>query len=384
MYGGTLSNAGGGPVFNAAPNNGAFELYGVAIDITGQTVSSECTALVNCTLTGTPSGLGINTLIHNSTLKGIPGIACFNSSTANLTVPLNDTDASKPTVIYGNSLPVVGKGVNQITNSVQPALVAKNTLAGPVSVTGAIDPKFTWKIYNCSIDYPSGTAANVYGVRLNTPFGGSSNLTEIRRCLFNASLRTINYCGRADASLCAADIYECVGKAGTGFFFDGSSPNTTTTNCTTDGSNPNNYEVGAAYACAELKLLDAYGLEGYDYAVTPVDDISLYYGLFPPSFTSVTTSSSSQCTVSYTNLNAGAKDHRIERATDSGFTTNLTTFDVSAVATGAATYTDTTCLPGVTYYYRVRAKNGDALSIPSGSGSVRTNSGRNLLLLGVG
>ncbi len=65
--------------------------------------------------------------------------------------------------------------------------------------------------------------------------------------------------------------------------------------------------------------------------------------------------------LSWTNnaTNPAATDFLVQRATDSGFTANVTTFTVSAPATA---YTDTTVTTG-TYYYRVRAENSISYSV---------------------
>ncbi|WP_030269810.1 fibronectin type III domain-containing protein [Micromonospora globosa] len=57
--------------------------------------------------------------------------------------------------------------------------------------------------------------------------------------------------------------------------------------------------------------------------------------------------------------------HRLQRATDSTFTTGLTEITVAATATR---YTDATVTPGVTYHYRIRAEN--AVSCSSWSNAV--------------
>ncbi|WDZ84392.1 hypothetical protein [Micromonospora cathayae] len=61
-----------------------------------------------------------------------------------------------------------------------------------------------------------------------------------------------------------------------------------------------------------------------------------------------------------------ATNNLVQRATDPGFTTGLTTFTVPATA---RTYTDSTVVPGVTYYYRVRAENAVSYSAWSNTAS---------------
>ena len=60
----------------------------------------------------------------------------------------------------------------------------------------------------------------------------------------------------------------------------------------------------------------------------------------------------------------------IDRATDSGFTQNLTSFSVPATSTGKLSYTDATVLANVTYWYRVRAVSGSSDSPESSAVSV--------------
>ncbi|MEV4769690.1 fibronectin type III domain-containing protein [Micromonospora humida] len=59
-----------------------------------------------------------------------------------------------------------------------------------------------------------------------------------------------------------------------------------------------------------------------------------------------------------------ATGHLLQRATDAGFTTGLTTITVAATATR---YTDASITPGVTYHYRIRAENAAGCSAWSNS-----------------
>ncbi len=58
-------------------------------------------------------------------------------------------------------------------------------------------------------------------------------------------------------------------------------------------------------------------------------------------------------------INPAATDFVVQRATDAGFTANVTTFTISGPATA---YTDTPVAAG-TYYYRVRAENAISYSV---------------------
>ena len=70
--------------------------------------------------------------------------------------------------------------------------------------------------------------------------------------------------------------------------------------------------------------------------------------------------------LTWTDNSANEAGFNIQRATNSGFTANLTTFTVAA---GASAYTDNTVVGGTTYYYRVRAFNSAGQSSPSNTSS---------------
>ena len=71
--------------------------------------------------------------------------------------------------------------------------------------------------------------------------------------------------------------------------------------------------------------------------------------------------------LTWTDNSANEAGFNIQRATNSGFTANLTTF---AVAAGVNAYTDNTVVGGTTYYYRVSAFNSAGQSSPSNTSSV--------------
>ena len=58
--------------------------------------------------------------------------------------------------------------------------------------------------------------------------------------------------------------------------------------------------------------------------------------------------------------NPAATDNLIQRATDAGFTQNVTTVSIAGAATS---YSDSSVAAGTTYYYRVRAENAISYSV---------------------
>lgn len=371
MFDGSLANPGGGPIVNSAPVNSTMELYRVAIAVSG-TTEIHVTKIVGCTVTGTSSG---DVVLHGDSLKSSEPSVC-HQNTLSVGVTIRHDDIVLPPAFYRNTFTTDEKGIKYSSACNVTSTMARNTFNGPKLLNGsAMRPRGngTSFLFNNTINVPVAPSANVYTIWADTPISGT-NTVEVRRQLINQAGRSISWATRGDAANSQILIYESVTTCNTAIFFDGNAPHSSSTNSTINGTNPNAYEVGAAFICNELKVLPAYGLEGWSDAVTPLDDIGKYYGLFPPSLQSVTVNSSSQITVSYTNLNGSARDHRIERATNSGFTTGLTTFDVVGVPSGSATYVDTTCAGSTQYFYRVRAKNTAALSIVSGSASGTTPS----------
>jgi hypothetical protein len=64
--------------------------------------------------------------------------------------------------------------------------------------------------------------------------------------------------------------------------------------------------------------------------------------------------SGSPITLNWVDNSISETGFAIQRARDSGFTTDLRTF---AVGPNVVTYVDTVTVPGIIYYYRVRAIN---------------------------
>ena len=86
-----------------------------------------------------------------------------------------------------------------------------------------------------------------------------------------------------------------------------------------------------------------------------------------PSDLSTTAVSNSQVNLSWTVNSNDQSGFKVERATDSGFTHNLTL--LTTTAANAWSYSDTTAAAGTTYYYRVRATNsiGDSSNCTAAS-----------------
>jgi len=88
-----------------------------------------------------------------------------------------------------------------------------------------------------------------------------------------------------------------------------------------------------------------------------------------PSALSASASSSTQINLAWTDNSNNETGFRIDRATDSGFTQNLTTFTVGVNVTS---YSDSTLTAGITHYYRVYAYNGSGTSAYSNTASATT------------
>jgi hypothetical protein len=89
-----------------------------------------------------------------------------------------------------------------------------------------------------------------------------------------------------------------------------------------------------------------------------------------PSGLTATAASSSRITLSWVDNTSNETGFKVERATDSGFTANLTL--VTTTAANATNYTDTGLSANTTYYYRVRATNPAGDSGNSASASATT------------
>ncbi len=89
-----------------------------------------------------------------------------------------------------------------------------------------------------------------------------------------------------------------------------------------------------------------------------------------PTNLAATAAAVNQINLAWTDTSANETGLKIERATDSGFTANLTAFTAAA---NAVAFSDTTGLnPLTTYYYRVRATNSTGDSLNSNTASATT------------
>src|SRR5262249_10058857 len=91
-----------------------------------------------------------------------------------------------------------------------------------------------------------------------------------------------------------------------------------------------------------------------------------------PSGLSATAASTSQINLSWTDNSSNETGFKIERATDSGFTQNLTL--VTTTAAGVTSYSNTGLTSNTTYYYRVRATNASGDSSNSNTANATTQS----------
>ena len=87
-----------------------------------------------------------------------------------------------------------------------------------------------------------------------------------------------------------------------------------------------------------------------------------------PTGLTATPVSSSQVNLTWTSTAAGATGMRLQRATNSGFSSNLVTFNLGLVTS----YSDTTVSGTITYYYRVYATQVAATSSASTTATITT------------
>lgn len=97
-----------------------------------------------------------------------------------------------------------------------------------------------------------------------------------------------------------------------------------------------------------------------------------------PTGLSATPASSSQINVSWTDASSNETGFKIERATNSTFTQNLTL--VTTTAANVTSYSNTGLTAGTTYYYRVRATTASGDSANSNTASAIPTAGTSVLL----
>ena len=107
---------------------------------------------------------------------------------------------------------------------------------------------------------------------------------------------------------------------------------------------------GASYDY-RVAALNAAGMGAYSSVFT----VTVLPAPNPPSALTATAQSGPQIALAWTDNSNNETGFTILRATNTAFTTGLTTFTVGA---NVSTYTDTPVVPGTTYSYRVRADNG--------------------------
>jgi len=83
-----------------------------------------------------------------------------------------------------------------------------------------------------------------------------------------------------------------------------------------------------------------------------------------PTSLTATTASTTQINLTWVDNSSNETGFKVERATDSAFTANLTT--LTTTSAGVTSYSDTSATSGTRYYYRVKATNaaGDSLYSP--------------------
>lgn len=242
-YGGTMSNAGGGPIVNSAPVNCEMGLHGVAIDITGQAVDSHVSQLEGCTITGTP-GAGANFWLHADSLNPTKPALAVNNTTSCSILVASDLDATNGAIIYGNTLTRTGVWIgskDNATKSYRPFVSAKNTIPG--ASTGGLISDWDFESYNDMIGIPVGSPTNTFCMRSWGP-NTAGHTGKIRGARLDSASytpnATINYATRSDAANITFDIADSRSKAtlaiGFGTF--------TTSNVTINDTEPSGVTTG--------------------------------------------------------------------------------------------------------------------------------------------
>lgn len=242
-YGGTMSNAGGGPIVNSAPVNCEMGLHGVAIDITGQAIDSHVSQLEGCVITGTP-GAGANFWLHADSLNPTKPALAVNNTTSCSILIASDLDPTNGAIIYGNTLSRTGIWIgskDNATKSYKPFVSAKNTIPG--TSAGALISDWDFESYNDLVGIPTGSAANSFCIRSWGP-NTAGHTGKIRAARLNsasyAQNSTINYATRSDAANITFDIADSRSKCSTAFAFGAH----TISNSTINDTEPAGYTTG--------------------------------------------------------------------------------------------------------------------------------------------
>jgi len=113
--------------------------------------------------------------------------------------------------------------------------------------------------------------------------------------------------------------------------------------------------------------------------------LTFFVASLPPSGLTATAISKTEIDLAWTDNSSDETGFNVQRATDSGFTQNVTN---TLVAANSTSYADTGLTPGTTYYYQVLARNADADSAYCTPANAKTNSAPSgsaavLMLLGI-
>ena len=118
-------------------------------------------------------------------------------------------------------------------------------------------------------------------------------------------------------------------------------------------------------------LTHSWNSDWFNPAVAFLDGVSMPAAPAAPSGLTATSVSVGQINLGWTDNSNNETGFTIDRATDSGFTQNLTSLTVSANTTSYSD-TDSALNAGTAYYYRVRATNNGTISADTTTASVTT------------
>jgi len=263
--GGKLYEQGGGPLVNSAPQTSTMELYGVEIDMTGATTSTQdmhVTVLSGCKITGLTTGARMIYIHSDGSVPSSASLACFNQSCASIVAAV---DNAVPPIFYRNTQTTDDSFMGHVptTTTYTVGLVtARNVVPGRINnAYGSMMYRSASQSYNDEINVPATAVSASFPIRTDTASGSATFAVQVYNALLNGSQRALcNYATRSDAANTSITITRSVTKAVTAIGFGAF----TNVSSTLDGSNPSSYPVGAANACAELQALPWYvGAEAY-------------------------------------------------------------------------------------------------------------------------